>query len=158
LSATAKHWSTAKTIPRTRWWMHPAILRHINALVCGRPVDGPWAGLEQRMRELSPQGSFARGVSIGCGSASKELRLLRQGIVHHFDLFELSQERIAIGKAAAVRHGVADRVRFHVGDAFSLDLDDQYDLVYWNNALHHMFDVERALQWSRDRLRPADGW
>lgn len=157
LSATAKHWSTAKTIPRTRWWMHPAILRHINALVCGRPVDGPWAGLEQRMRELSPQGSFARGVSIGCGSASKELRLLRQGIVHHFDLFELSQERIAIGKAAAVRHGVADRVRFHVGDAFSLDLDDQYDLVYWNNALHHMFDVERALQWSRDRLRPG-GW
>jgi SAM-dependent methyltransferase len=30
---------------------------------------------------------------------------------------------------------------------------DNYDLVYWNNSLHHMPDVYEALRFSRDRLR-----
>jgi len=157
LSVTARHWSTSKTAPRTRWWMHPTILRHINTLVCGNPVDGPWAGLERRMQRLVNGDSFARGVSIGCGSASKELRLLQEGIVGHFDLFEISPERVALGQASATRRGVAERASFYVRDAFAQDLGDQYDLVYWNNALHHMLDVHQALLWSRERLRPG-GW
>ncbi len=157
LRATAKHWSASRAAPRTRWWMHPAILRHVNALVCGSPVEGPWAGLEQRMRELADGNGFRRGLSVGCGSASKELHLLQEGIVGHFDLFEISPERVAAGKAAAGRRGVAERAVFHVRDAFGMELDDHYDLVYWNNALHHMFDVRQALVWSRDRLRPG-GW
>lgn len=157
LRATAKHWSGSRTAPRTRWWMHPAILRHVNALVCGSPVEGPWAGLERHMRALTNGDGFRRGLSVGCGSASKELHLLQEGIVGHFDLFEVSPERAAAGKAAAGRRGVAGRVVFHVRDAFDTELDDRYDLVYWNNALHHMFDVRQALVWSRERLRPG-GW
>ncbi|MFZ5810993.1 MAG: methyltransferase domain-containing protein [Thermodesulfobacteriota bacterium] len=157
LRATAQHWSASRTAPRTRWWMHPAILRHVNALVCGSPVEGPWAGLEQRMRELAGGNGFRRGLSVGCGSASKELHLLQEGLVGHFDLFEISQERAAAGEAEAGRLGVAERAVFHVRDAFGMELDDRYDLVYWNNALHHMFDVRQALVWSRERLRPG-GW
>lgn len=157
LCDTARHWSSVKTTPRTRWWMHPAILRHINAVVCGEALDGPWAGLEQRMRGLLNGKSFTRGLSVGCGSASKELHLLQEGIVGHFDLFEISAERIALGQASAARRGVTDRANFHAQDAFAQNLDSHYDLVYWNNALHHMFDVRQALHWSRDRLRPG-GW
>ncbi len=29
---------------------------------------------------------------------------------------------------------MAGRVVFHVRDAFDTELDDRYDLVYWNNA------------------------
>lgn len=156
LDATARHWSRpGAAAPRARWWMHPAILRHINALVCGQPLDGPWAGLEQRMRTLAPGGVFRRGISVGCGSASKELGLLQRGVVERFDLFELSPERVERARAAAQRLGVADRAAFHVRAPFDMDLGGQYDLVYWNNALHHMFDVRRALLWSRDRLRPG---
>lgn len=155
--ATARHWSTSRSAPRTRWWMHPAILRHINTVVSGTPVNGPWAGLERRMRQLAPRGTFARGLSVGCGNASKELHLLHEGIVEHFDLFDLSRDRVERGRSAAVRQGVSERATFHLQDAFALDLDDQYDLVYWNNALHHMYDVREALVWSRERLRPG-GW
>lgn len=157
LCATARHWSQAKTRPNTRWWMHPAILRHINALVCGSPLDGPWAGLEQRMRGLAKGEGFSQGLSVGCGSASKELHLLRENIVQRFDLFEVSPERLASGAASAAKQGLAERARFHAQDAFAQDLGGQYDLVYWNNALHHMFNVRQALEWSRERLRPG-GW
>ncbi|WP_333504442.1 TylF/MycF/NovP-related O-methyltransferase [Nitratidesulfovibrio sp. 1201_IL3209] len=158
LRATACHWSTPQGGARTRWWMHPAILRHCNGLVCGHPVDGPWAGLEERMRQLAPGGTFARGVSVGCGSASKELNLLERGLVGSFDLYEVSAERVAVGRDAARRRGVADRARFHVRDAFAHEPGEsagRCDLVYWNNALHHMFDVRQALEWSRNRLRPG---
>ena len=158
LRATARYWSTPRGAHRTRWWMHPAILRHCNGLVCGAPLDGPWAGLEVRMRELAGGHPLARGVSVGCGSASKELGLLERGIVGSFDLYEISAERVAIGMEAARQQGVADRVRFHARDAFTPVPGEQgepYDLVYWNNALHHMHDVRQALAWSRDRLRPG---
>jgi glycosyltransferase involved in cell wall biosynthesis/SAM-dependent methyltransferase len=155
LTKIAKHWSTTKTAPRTRWWMHPAVLRHVNTLVCGKPMEGPWTGLEQRMSKISEGRGFDRGLSIGCGSASKELSLLRNGIVGKFDLFEISEQRVANGKAAATRCGVAARANFRVENAFSQNLDDQYDLVYWNNALHHVFDVRAALEWSRKRLIPG---
>lgn len=157
LRAAADHWSTTSAKPRTRWWMHPAILRHLNALVGGQAEDGPWAGLERRMHSLSDGRGFARGLSVACGSASKEMRLLQKGIVGTFDLFEISQERLAAGKAEAARQGLADRATFHAGDAFAQDLGDRYDLVYWNNALHHMLDAREALFWSKDRLRPG-GW
>ena len=157
LRVTARHWATSTTGRNTRWWMHPAILRHINTLVCGSPVDGPWAGLERRMRTLADEGNFPRGLSVGCGCAPKELHLLQEGIVGHFDLFEISPERAALAKASAVQRGIAARANFQECDAFAQDLDDQYDLVYWNNSLHHMFDVRRVLLWSRERLRPG-GW
>jgi glycosyltransferase involved in cell wall biosynthesis/SAM-dependent methyltransferase len=155
LRATARHWSTAVTRPRTRWWMHPGVLRHINALVCGSPLEGPWAGLARRMSESTGGRPFGRALSVGCGSASKELNLLEKGIVEHFDLFEISSRRVAQGQAQAERLGLAGRADFHEQDALARDLDDGYDLVYWNNALHHMFDVDRALAWSRERLRPG---
>lgn len=155
LQATARHWSTAVARPRTRWWMHPGVLRHLNALVCGSPLEGPWAGLARRMAEAAGGKAFGRALSVGCGSASKELNLLEKGIVEHFDLFEISSRRVAQGQALAERLGLAGRADFHELDALAQDLDDGYDLVYWNNALHHMFDVDSALAWSRERLRPG---
>jgi SAM-dependent methyltransferase len=158
LAKVARHWASAQpNSGRTRWWLHPDVLRHVNACVCGSPVEGPWAGLERRMRELTAAGRFEKGVSVACGSAVKELHLLQEGLVGRFDLFEISRERVALGQASAAALGLSDRVRFHVRDAFAMELPGDYDLVYWNNALHHMFDVAKALQWSRERLQPG-GW
>jgi SAM-dependent methyltransferase len=107
------------------------------------------------MREISNGGGFERGLSVGCGNAAKELRLLQDGLVGSFDLFEITENRVAKGKTAAKQYGVESRAHFRVEDAFSQELANQYDLVYWNNALHHMFDVTAALEWSRERLRPG---
>lgn len=44
-------------------------------------------------------------------------------------------------------------MRYLASDPFLDDAKEEYDLVYWDNALHHMPDAFMAVQWSRKRLR-----
>jgi SAM-dependent methyltransferase len=46
-------------------------------------------------------------------------------------------------------------VTYHIGDAFTQTPSGVYDLVYWDHSLHHMSDVDAALKWSVDVLRPG---
>jgi SAM-dependent methyltransferase len=139
---------------RIGWWSNPFVVRKINELVCGLPVDGRDQGLVFRLRErygdILP---LPRAVSVGCGDGDKELALLKQGIAGHFDLYELSENRIAKGKRNAQRAGLSDRVSFREENPFEADAADCYDLVVWCDALHHMPDVDKALAWSRRVLR-----
>lgn len=149
----AAHWSTPPQPGKRRWWQSPTVLRHLNRVVCGEPIDGAWAGLSARLRQRRPQG-WDRGISVACGEGVKEMLLIQAGLVRHFDLFEISQTRVERGKALAAERGIADRMTYHVQDAFEAELPT-YDLVYWNNALHHMLDTNAAVKWSFDRLNPG---
>lgn len=102
------------------------------------------------MRQERPQG-WSKGLSVACGEGRKEMSLVSAGIVEHFDLFEISAARVERGRALAEKKGIADKLTFHVCDAFSTDVG-QYDIVYWNNALHHMLDTTEAVAWSHERL------
>lgn len=153
LSIAADYWSRPPITSKRRWWQSPTILQHINQVVCGEPLDAPWAGFAQRIREYGPS-KLERGISIGCGEGIKEIYLVRDGIVESFDLFEISLKRADGGRKVAEQHGLSDRVKFHVCDAFEARLDP-YDFVYWNNALHHMLDVEQAIRWSYAHLMPG---
>ena len=149
----AAHWSAPPQPGKRRWWQSPAVLRHLNRLICGEPIEGPWAGLTQRLRKHRPEG-WDRGISVACGEGVKEMILVKAGLVRHFDLYEISEARVERGRAVAVQQGVADRITFHIRDAFEDDLVP-YDLVYWNNALHHMLDTKAAVKWSFDLLKPG---
>ena len=149
--ATAR-WAVRREAAHSRWWSHPRIVRHVNRLVCGDPIDGPHAGFSRLIQRTAPSGGFGHAISVGCGSGGKEMTLLEQGIVQHFHLCEIGEHRRGQIIAKAEERGVADRVTVHIGNALDRPLDRQYDLVYWNNALHHMFDVRAALQWSRAGL------
>ena len=84
------------------------------------------------------------------------MRLLRDGIVQHFDLYELADTRIAAGREMAKKQQLAYEAHFIQGDAFQLANEpEQYDLVHWNNALHHMLNVEAAIEWSWKILKPG---
>lgn len=141
---------------KLRWWQSPFIVRHINLRVCGQPVDGMSHGLMLRARQLLDGRVLGKGVSVGCGNAAKELDLIQSGLVECFDLCEFSEARIAEARARAEKLGLSDRIRFIQGDAFEQVTGcDQYDLVHWNNALHHMFDAEEAVRWSHWVLKPG---
>lgn len=137
----------------TRWWQSGTIVSHINRLVCGRRIPGLHAGFHELLKANGR--SFARAVSIGSGHGGKELSLVRANIVEHFELFELSAQRIEVGRAAAEKAGVGGRMHFHLADAFETKVTSGFDLVYWNNSLHHMMNAEEALIWSRENLRPG---
>jgi len=154
----AAHWDrrTLEAQPeRTRWWQSRAVRRHVNRLVSGQEYEGTGEGLVMVLRERLRGRVLRRGVSIGCGIGNKEMRFVRLGLVERFDLFELSSARIEQGRALAGRLGIGQRVTFHRDDGFSVVAPESVDLVHWNNSLHHMLDVRRAVEWSRRVLAPG---
>jgi len=144
-------WSRQARGVRTRWWQSNRIKRHINRELAGIDNVGTSAGFNELLRQTGKV--FDRAISVGCGIASKEAVLLRMGLVSRFDCYELSEARIRTARERSERLGLQERFSFHLEDAFKKPLPSDYDLVYWNNSLHHMMDVSRAIQWSRDRLR-----
>ncbi|MGI9624542.1 MAG: class I SAM-dependent methyltransferase [Acidimicrobiales bacterium] len=140
---------------RTRWWKHPYVLRRVNQRLCGEP-EKLWGGgmhrwLERRFGDELP---FQRAISVGGGTGGKEMDLIESGIVEHMTVYEYSESRIETGKNMATRRGLEDQVEFVCGDAFALEQSlGSFDLVHWDNSLHHMLDVAAAVEWSRSILR-----
>ena len=57
----------------------------------------------------------------------------------------------------AKKQGLEDAITFIRGDAFQLAREPaQYKIfVHWNNSLHHMMNVESAVEWSWQVLKPG---
>lgn len=142
---------------KTRWWQFPSIIEHINKRVSGEAQKGASEGLLSRAKELMENSlPLKKGISVGCGDGTKEIRLIQSNFVESFDLYELSDKRIEDGNALIEKYGLQNKVKFHKADAFKeVTVSDHYDLVHWNNALHHMFDVPAAVEWSRKILKPG---
>ena len=136
---------------RIHWWQNPYVIRHINQRIAGYPLEGLSAGLNSRVKKMAVDRlPFPLGVSVGCGNARKEIELLRQGVVQSFVLFEFSDIAIKQAKEAALKEGFQERTEFISGDAFDMIQEkESFDFIHWNNSLHHMPDVEKALRWSR---------
>ena len=84
------------------------------------------------------------------------MALLKQGIVKEFDLFEVSAVRIEQGQQQYQKEGLTDRVNWRQADGIeALESGRNYDLVFWDNSLHHMPDTQRAVQASVAGLRPG---
>ncbi|MCH8506898.1 MAG: class I SAM-dependent methyltransferase [Ectothiorhodospiraceae bacterium] len=154
------HWSkisqqnSIKSL-RLRWWQSPNIIRNINQKVAGLPLDGFSNGLIYRAQELAgDRAPFANAISVGCGTGVKEMKLIKQGLVGSFKLYEVSEYRVEIGRELAKKLGVEDRVDFIVGDAFTCEVNQEiFDLIHWDNSLHHMLDTEAAIKWSFEVLK-----
>jgi len=146
----------AKSAPRTRWWESSRIIEHVNRLVSGKP--GLYRLSEGLTDVVTREGKgrvYEKGVSVGCGVGRKEMELVRAGLVRHFELYELSTERIRLGRELARSLRLEANVVFKEGDAFEEAAPGSFDFVHWNNSLHHMLDVELAVSWSSRVLRPG---
>ncbi len=142
---------------RRHWWEDPHTLRHINRIVCGEPLDGMSAGFHRRIGQiLSGRGiKKPRAISIGAGSGMKEIWLLQSNAVATVDAYELGPGMVEEGRRLAKQYGMEDRMQMHLGSPLEEIADESYDLVYWNNALHHMPDTPAALTWSHGILKPG---
>ena len=147
------YWS-AHARPSGNWWTNEMVVRDINRRVNGMAHTEVSRSAHELGRDLAPRCMTGRGVSVGCGIGAKEIALLEGGFDGHMIAYDLAESRIGRARARAARHGLEmDRIEFHVADAFMRHDAPEFDLVYWNNSLHHMFDVPAALVWSRDILR-----
>jgi len=158
LSVSAAYWNKLHKSgwlnQKTRWWQCDAVLRHINKNICGQPLDGITSGDIALLKKRYPGRCFKKAISIGCGNGLKELELIKSGLVAHFDLFEISQASIEQGQQYAAAAGLTDSMSFHqtIVELAEPARTAAYDLVYWNNALHHMLNVNDAIRWSKEQL------
>ncbi len=145
-----------KRLPRTRWWESLAIRQYLAKEVCGKDIpDGNWG-----MAKLLELGrTFDRAISVGGGLGHKEMTLIQAGLVNHFDIYELSKERIEKGQARAQALGLGHRVSFYYGDFFESEHNKPklYDLVFWSGSLHHMLNTKFAVLVSCNILKD-DGY
>lgn len=158
-SAVDDYWSNFymnQPSEKLRWWQCDKIVQHINKKVCGKSLGGLSTGLYDLVRNRYAENrEFHRGISVGCGQGSKEFDLMQFLPVHHFDLYELSKHAVESGTERAMQLGLGSRVNFQHANAFKQeDIHEKFDLIMWNNALHHMPDVDKALEWSRHILKP----
>lgn len=155
LRKAADYWDNAsQSVARLRWWQSPAVIRHVNRKI--DPESGERDGCAFHRRLARMEGApFKKALSVGCGEGRKEMSLVKEGTAESFELFEISRARVEKGRELAQEEGLADRVRFYLVDALPTRKSEEYDLVYWNNSLHHMLDAREAVRWSRNRLRPG---
>lgn len=91
-----------------------------------------------------------RVIDVGCGLGSATIQLAEAFPASTFVGLDYHEESIRLATAAALEAGVADRVRFEVGDATSYA--DGYDLVCFFDAVHDMGDPVGALRHARGAL------
>lgn len=160
--ASGEHWdrvlAEGSSGLRLHWWEDPTTLRHINRLVCGTALEGLHTGFHQRILEQLPrQEAPIRALSVGCGTGAKEIELIKAAggqVRFAFHCFDVAPAAIEAGRQLAEQQGVDDQIQFFLADAFRTPLEEEsWDLVYWNNSLHHMLDTNQAIAWSHQRLR-----
>ncbi len=150
LKRVGANWDQAPQRNRN-WWTYPALNSYMNRQISSEHETGVIGAL----RAAIGNRMLEQGVSVGCGTAIKERALLHAGLVGHFDLYEVSEARAREARAKADQEGLSDRAKVVLANAFKETPIEAYDLVYWDHALHHMFDVALALNWSVRALRPG---
>lgn len=140
---------------KVSWGNSTSIQRWKSQRICGRPSDPPFKALFRRCEEKFGAKQFGRAVSVGCGNGALEISLVTQGLIDSFVLYEVSTERARQAMELAQARGIADRIEVRLADITEPGQggSEEFDLVLWNHALHHMLDTPEALRWSRDRLK-----
>jgi SAM-dependent methyltransferase len=151
----ARHWDRAQEQDRRNWWSSNTCQAYYNLAVCGQPLTANAEGCRQYLRQRTGGARLSKGVSIGCGAGLKEMAMIQEDLVEHFDLWEISTRRVSDGEKSARDFGISDRVTYRSGDAFTAAPESEYDLVYWDHSLHHMSDVVAAIRWSSRAVRPG---
>ena len=142
-----------KCAERLHWYQSPTILHHITQLICAEAQPDIGTAIRKLIRTISPALPYKHGISVACGTGIKEMRLVEDGLVEHFDLYELSEYAVEQGVKIAADKGLENRITFHHGDALKAGiLPGSHDFVYWDNALHHMMDAYAAVEWSKSML------
>lgn len=97
-----------------------------------------------------------RVLEIGCGIGTDTMSFARRGA--RVTAVDLSEQSVEIASRRAREYGLADRIKFFVGNAEELSDFvplDAYDLVYSFGVLHHTPHPDRVIGQIRRYLRPG---
>jgi 2-polyprenyl-3-methyl-5-hydroxy-6-metoxy-1,4-benzoquinol methylase len=97
----------------------------------------------------------AKVADLGCGTGWSSIAMAQAYPKIEVDGFDLDEAAIGAAHDHAAQAGVADRVRFDVANASTMQLAGPYDLVTIFEALHDMSHPVEALAVARSLLAPG---
>lgn len=150
---TAQHWDTwqlerSHASRFTDWGDHPIVLEEVFRRAFGRPDTGFFEFLSTHY----PQLSGAHALSLCCGDGTFECGLLDRGVFGRVTGAELSSQRIEAGRRKANGHAI-DFLQADVNQA--IWGVERFDVVFAKAALHHIENLEHALEQIARCLRPG---
>lgn len=97
-----------------------------------------------------------RALSICCGDGCLERHALLIKVAHCFDALDASPQAIEIARTKAEEAGISHRVNYAVADLNHCELEPQsYQAGFSAMALHHIKELEHALEQIRRSLKPG---
>jgi SAM-dependent methyltransferase len=130
------------------WASHPVTAREINRAISGDPECGWIAHL--RRRHFPVPG--ARGVSLGCGGGAAVVDVVGLEVVRSMEGFDIAEGAIELARRRAKEAGLDHRAHFRVVDLNEVNLQGPYDLIMFEQSLHHVDALESLLDRCRDAL------
>lgn len=149
----AEYWDEqhdAETFLRAEWSFHPLARARLHRML-GNTSREEWFA-----RTYLASHPARHGLGIGVGPAKSELRLLANGAVERYDLYDISASSLASARAGAERLGVADRTRFFCADIQQALLPTEtYDVITFFHSLHHIERLDEVLHACYTALAPG---
>jgi SAM-dependent methyltransferase len=151
----ADYWSAPRdevVPPGTQWLDAPRVARHTNRRVSGDPgVD--W--LDHSARFLQGMPAPRRALSVGCGEGIIERVLRERDICQLVDGTDVAEGALERARELAREAGLGG-LAYRVADLNVDELpEEHYDVVYSHAALHHVTELEHALDQIRRTLKPG---
>ena len=160
LQRTADHWDAwQRDLPAAQglykdWGDHPTVFQAVMRHVFGSADVDFFSFLKNKY----PDCAQAHALSLCCGDGAFEEQLLQMGVFGEITGLELSPERIAYGESRNSQ-GQTDglrRLHFLQQDVNLGNYGEQcFDVVFAKAALHHIEQLEQAMEGIRRCLRPG---
>src|SRR5262249_55193083 len=134
------------------WGTQPLVRRAINRRGTGDPNPRPMEWFADR---YVPE-PVALGLSVGCGTGLLERDVVSKGLCERVEGVDFSPEAIAEARRGADEAALGRRLDYRVEDINAIRLAPRrYDIVFFHGSLHHVRNVERVLEQTREALKPG---
>ena len=138
--------------PGTQWLDAPRVARHTNRRISGDPARD-W--IDDSARFLGAMAPPRRALSIGCGEGIIERVVRERDICQLIEGGDVAEGALARARELAAEAGL-DGLTYRVLDLNADELpEERYDVVYSHAALHHVYELEHALDQIRRTLKPG---
>lgn len=153
IQSASRFWDgEVQTPTHISWMAHPLVREYINESISeperGWPFD--W------FQRTYPGRLFDNGLSIGCGTGALERDAIKRGICERIEGIDGSEVSLEIARREAMAADMGDRLTYRRDDFNDLSLSPSaYDIVFFQQSLHHVSRMERLLRQVARSLRPG---